>query len=244
MKVKLTMTLKILKDSQTGDIALYTRETYFLHFEAVHKGNGNGCKGRLNVVEQEKHIKGFDACIKLSCKTCGLAHKMYTSEASLGQPDVRYNNKNLNWRMIMTALESGNGGTLFTTLVQILGLPCKFVKSSSGTHVGRFSQMYEDVSSNVLAESRAKVKDSLDPDPITGLGLTKIGFDGTWAKRGFKSLFGVGFAVVLETNEIIHFETKAKLNEKLAFVPVKKDSEVHKALEEKFKNENAVDVFQ
>ena len=57
-------------------------------FEAVHKANGNGCKRRLNVVEQEKHIKGFDGCIKLSCKTCGLAHKMYSSEASLGQPDT------------------------------------------------------------------------------------------------------------------------------------------------------------
>ena len=85
---------------------------------------------------------------------------------------------------------------------------------------------------NVLSESRAKVKDSLDPDPVTGLVPTKIGFDVTWAKRGFKSLFGVGFAVALETNEIIDFGTKTKLNEKLTFAPVKKDSEEYKALEE------------
>ena len=78
--------------------------------------------------------------------------------------------------MVTTALESRNGGTLFKTLVQILGLPCKFVKSSWGTNVGRFSQMNEDVSSNVLAESRPKVKDSLDPDPVIGLVPTKIGF--------------------------------------------------------------------
>ena len=69
--------------------------------------------------------------------------------------------------MVTTALKSGNGGILFKTLVQILGLPCKFVKSSWGTHVNRFCQMYEDVSSNVSAKSRAKVKDSLDPDPVT-----------------------------------------------------------------------------
>ena len=48
----------------------------------------NGCKGRLNVVAY--NIKSFDGCIKLSCKTCELAHKMYSSEASLEQPDVRY----------------------------------------------------------------------------------------------------------------------------------------------------------
>ena len=99
---------------------------------------------------------------------------MYSSEVSLRQPDVRYDSKNLNLRMVMTALESGNGGTLFKTLVQILGLPCKFVKSSWGTHVDSFSQMYEDVSSNVLVESRAKIKDSFDPDPVTGLVPTKI----------------------------------------------------------------------
>ena len=50
--------------------------------------------------------------------------------------------------------------------------------------------------------------------------------------------------MALETNEIIDFGTKTKLNEKLAFAPVKKDSEEYKALEEKFKNENAVEVFQ
>ena len=48
----------------------------------------------------------------------------------------------------------------------------------------------------------------------------------------------------METDEIIDFGTKTKLNEKLAFAPVKKDSEEYKALEEKFKNENAVDVSQ
>ena len=50
--------------------------------------------------------------------------------------------------------------------------------------------------------------------------------------------------MALETNEIIDFGTETKLNEKLAFAPVKKDSEQYKAPEEKFKNENAVDVFQ
>ena len=112
------------------------------------------------------------------------------------------------------------------------------------SHVDRFSQMYEDAVSNVLADSKAKVKDSLDPDPVTGLVPTKIGFDGTWAKRGFKSLFGVGFPVALENNQIMDFGTKTKLNEKLAFAPVKKDSEENKVLEVKFKNENAADVFQ
>ena len=95
-----------------GGYRLIYKENLLSALEAVHKANGNGCKGRLNVVEQEKHIKGFDGCIKLSCKTCGLAHKMYSSEASLGKPDVRYDSKNLNSRMVMTALESRNGGTL------------------------------------------------------------------------------------------------------------------------------------
>ena len=62
-------------------------------------------------------------------------------------------------------------------------------------------------------------------DDNTGLTPLKIGYDRTWAKRGYKSLFGAGFAVALQTNEIIDFETKSKPNESVAFAPFPKNSE-------------------
>ena len=61
-------------------------------------------------------------------------------------------------------------------------------------------------------------------DDESGLTPVKIGLYGTWAKRGFRSLSGAAFAVALETNEIIDFGTESKLNEAIAFAPMKKSN--------------------
>ena len=71
----------------------------------------------------------------------------------------------------------------------------------------------------------------------------KIGLDGTWAKRGFRSLFGAAFTVALDTNEIIDFDTKSKLNEPTAFAPMKKSSDKFKEHKAKVK-ENSEAVFE
>ena len=51
----------------------------------------------------------------------------------------------------------------------------------------------------------------------------------------------MAFAVTLETNEL---GTKSKLDESLPFAPVNKDSDEYKEFERKYRNENAVEVFQ
>ena len=105
------------------------------------------------------------------------------------------------------------------------------------------SAAYESAANEVLLKSREKVCDLIPEDDESGLTPVKIGLDGTWAKRGFRSLFGAAFAVALETNEIIDFGTKFKLNEATAFAPMKKSSDKfkeHKANVE----ENSEAVFE
>ena len=125
----------------------------------------------------------------------------------------------------MVALEIGNGSPVFKLLVQMLGLPCKFSKSTWCSHITKFKDLYEDVAEQVLGDSRGKISEVVEVDDNTGLTPLKIGYGGTWAKRGHKSLFGAGFAVALQTNEIIDFGTKSKLNESVAFAPFPKNSE-------------------
>ena len=85
--------------------------------------------------------------------------------------------------------------------------------------------------------------DLIPEDDDSGLTPVKIGLDGTWVKRGSRSLFGAAFAVALETNEIIDFGTKSKLNEAIAFAPMKKSSD--KLKEHKAKvEENSESVFE
>ena len=71
----------------------------------------------------------------------------------------------------------------------------------------------------------------------------RIGLDGTWAKRGFRSPFGAAFAIALETNEIIDFGTKSKLNEAIAFAPMKKSSDKFKEHKAKVE-ENSEAAFE
>ena len=196
---------------------------------AIQKAHqSGGCEGCLVVQEDSKHIKGFDGCMTFSCSSCAFTHRLFNSEPSAAKPNISVDSKNLNARMVMVALETGNGSPLFKVLVQMLGLPCKFSKSTWCSHITKFKELYEDVAEQVLDDSRGKVSEVVEVDDNTGLTPLKIGYDGTWAKRGYKLLFGAGFAVALQTNEIIDFGTKSKLNESVAFAPFPKNSEKFK----------------
>ena len=98
--------------------------------------------------------------------------------------------------MIMVSLDTGNGSPLFKLLVQMPEHPCKYHKSTWCSHITKFKDLCEDVAEQILGDSRGKV---VEEDDNTGLTPLKIGYDGTWAKRGYKSLFGAGFAVTLQT---------------------------------------------
>ena len=142
------------------------------------------CKERIIAVEDSDNIKGFDGCMKLSCELCSFSHKLFNSESSAERPHSTYDCKNLNARMVMAALESGNSSPLFKLLAEILG---KFSKSTCGRHVKKSRQhMRVQLMKNFLLTSREKVCDLIPEDDESGLTPVKIRLDGTWAKRGFR----------------------------------------------------------
>ena len=103
---------------------------------ALQKAHQAGkCEGKIIVVEDSDNIRGFVGCMKLSCEHCSFSHKLFNSEPSAEKPHSTYDCKNLNARMVMVALESRNSSPLLKLLVEILGLPYKFNKSTWGKHV-------------------------------------------------------------------------------------------------------------
>ena len=91
---------------------------------------------------------------------------------------------------------------IFKILIQLLGLPCMFSKSILSSHVHAFYEYYENLTSDVLAECWEHVKDKIEAHSGTAFVPAKLVFGGTRAKGGFKSLFGVGFAITLDEKEI------------------------------------------
>ena len=76
--------------------------------------------------------------------------------------------------MLMVALESENSSPLFKLQVELLGLPCKFSKSTWERHVKKFKTAYQSAANEVLLKSREKVCD-LIPEDESGLTPVKIG---------------------------------------------------------------------
>ena len=121
-------------DKEFEDMEGFTESRYRLIYKenlvtAIQKAHqSGGCEGCLEVQEDSKHIKGFDGCMTFSCSSCAFTHRLFNSEPSAAKPNVSVDSKNLNARMVMVALETGN--RLFKLLVQMQGLPCKFSKST------------------------------------------------------------------------------------------------------------------
>ena len=188
--------MTINDDDDYEDIEGYSESGYKLVYKddlviALQKAHQAGkCEGKIIVVEDSDNIRGFDGCMKLSCELCSFSHKLFNSEPSAEKPHSTYDCKNLNARMGMVALESGNSSPLFKLLVEILGLPCKFNKSTWGKHVKKFKTAYESAANEVDYLRAEKKCDQIPEDDQSGLTPVKIGLDGTWAKRGFRSLFG------------------------------------------------------
>ena len=59
-----------------------------------------------------------------------------------------------------------------------MGKTCKKLKTA-----------YESAANEVLLKRREKVCDQIPEDNQSGLTPVRIGLDGTWAKRAFRSLF-------------------------------------------------------
>ena len=102
-------------DDDYEDIEGYSESGYRLVYKdnlvaALQKAahQSTKCKGRIIVVEDSDNIRGFDGSMKLSCEHCSFSHKLFNSEPSAEKPHYTYDCKNLNARMVMVALESGN----------------------------------------------------------------------------------------------------------------------------------------
>ena len=162
-------------------VSLHSPDNLVVALQKTHQAGK--CKGRIIVVEDSDNIRGFDGCMKLSCELCSFSHKLFNSEPSAEKPHSTYDCKNLNVRMVMVALESGNSSPLFKLLVEILGLPCKFSKPTWGRYVKKIKTAYESAANEVLLKSREKVCDLIPEDDESGLTPVKIGLDGACSKR-------------------------------------------------------------
>ncbi|KAK3923748.1 Aspartyl/glutamyl-tRNA(Asn/Gln) amidotransferase subunit B [Frankliniella fusca] len=105
----------------------------------------------------------------------------------------------------------GHGG--MTTFSQTMGMNC-MSKPSFDDHRKALYQDVKKFKEVVLSESRQLVREAyeMEDDTLKGQAVidVDVSYDGTWQKKGFTSLYGIGFVIDIKTGLVIDYEILSK----------------------------------
>lgn len=179
-----------------------------------------------NLVVQVREQKGFCAKLVIKCQSCG--YKMgesYTSPRSKGvskRPPFEVNR-----RVVDGMIGIGLGHSSmekFCTIMSMRGMSVSSFKS----HVDQLTAETEKLEARVLQKARKAVRrahEAIDPSLDSEAVLdVAVSYDGTWHKRGFTSLYGVGIVIDILTGLAIDYQVLSKYCQVCVVVAAQLDS--------------------
>lgn len=110
-------------------------------------------------------------------------------------------------------MEVGLGREGLADMCSILNMPPPVTDRAYQSHVKVICQNAEEEADKQMGEaiSRARAANGVEDDEtIVDLAVS---FDGTWAKRGYTSNFGVGVVISADTGEVLDREVLSKVCE-------------------------------
>ena len=187
-------------------------------------------KGKLLLREDYKERYGLKSSLYVECSSCKNRTFLPTSK-NITDEGKSYD---INWRAVFAALELGIGFNSLETSCTRLDLKCLGNKSY-------YKQL--DTILNIIE------KDTLEEMKFAGLRLGKVlqkedqnvadetvldiavSFDGTWAKRGHTSLFGIVFVISVDTGEVLDYHVLSKFCKSCSVWEAKADDDPFKYAE-------------
>ncbi|XP_076455485.1 uncharacterized protein LOC143290080 [Babylonia areolata] len=167
----------------------------------------------VSVSVSETERAGYASKLVLKCEECGYQN------AEMSSPRLQVDNKQnvafeINRRMTVLSHEVGGSHAVLQAFSTVTGVP--------GMHLKTFQNHDKKVTDaeissgadcllrsaaairNAYAETDADLREALDrgEEPIINISVS---FDGTWQKRGFTSLFGVGVCIDILTGLVVDF---------------------------------------
>ena len=119
----------------------------------------------------------------------------------------------INRRAVYFTLECGIGFSGLEKFCSILGTPC-LNKSTYHKHVEKIVTLTSEEAEKELQQAGTRLHNILkseDDSILDGTTLdVAVSFHGTWAKRGHTSLFGVVFAISVDSGEVLDYEVLSK----------------------------------
>ena len=151
---------------------------------------------------------GLMANLSVECNTCPNATPLKTSSTIT----KRGQSFDVNRRAVYHSLETGGGYEGLVTFCSIMNMPC-LSEPAYYKQVDTIVQALKTEAENEMRAAGQRVRAhilkenaQLGRDDILDAAVS---FDGTWAKRGFTSLYGVVFAIAVDTGEVQNTNTMA-----------------------------------
>ena len=173
-----------------------------------------GISGQLDLSENADGRAGLMSDYSAESSECHMSTKMPTSATTTDKG----RSFDVNRRVVYHSLETGGGYESLSSVCSTMNMPCM----SKQVYYNQMDIILQAELLKAGEKLKTLLKDEDDTDPDSsetnrdGDGITDVtvSFDGTWAKRGFTSLFVVFFFMSVDTKELLDHHIYSKFCQK------------------------------
>ena len=164
-------------------------------------------KGSLHLFERPSGC-GMARTLVLQCanNACRAFTELPTSEKIVSGKDRFYD---INRRSALAVRIIGRGRASLTKFCAVMNMPGPVAKKSFATHVKQIACVSQQVAEAKMEKAVKEVRALNDATEGEIVDIA-VSCDGTWAKRGFQSLYGMVSAIEVQTGKVVDFEMKVK----------------------------------
>lgn len=157
------------------------------------------CDTPLKVVEDRSSRRGLVSKLAIVCEVCG---KSSTISDPYCQEDLATNT-----RSVLAARAIGKGRTALETFCSLMGLSAPTTAPAFSVHNKKLEAVCQRERECSFAAAAAELRKDAAEDEVVDIQVT---CDGTWARRGFQSLYGVVVVASWTTGKVLDVEVLSK----------------------------------
>ncbi len=167
-------------------------------------------KGKLNVIENSAARHGLFTPLSFRCEYC--LRTVPLQRPTITACDSRF--LEVNRRSVLAFRSFGKGKAAVDKFCAILNIPPPLSYGAFSAHVQAICEATANVCDNKLQDAVSEVKEfvlATDPELTDQLVLDiEVSCDGTWARRGYTSLYGCVCVIAVATGKVLDFEVMSR----------------------------------
>ncbi|XP_062501523.1 uncharacterized protein LOC134178653 [Corticium candelabrum] len=171
------------------------------------------CNSHALVLEEEESKRqGWMSSLRLRCLSCCWVGNSFGTSPRRQGMEAGGKSYDVNRRAVFASLVMGESSSGLQQFCAVMGMPPPSKQASWDMHMKKIGETLQQTSEESIQravdEIRTKHGHELQEDEITD---EAVSFDGTWAKRGHSSLFGVQVAIHMDSGKVLDTQVHSKL---------------------------------